>query len=669
MLALVAAFAFIVIAILIFAVGYLRLIGTKSEQKTAIEAAALAAARDMSRIVIDTPQFGFVGLSDSAPIGPNTTANDQYYTQVQSINTIIGTARLDAIIADKMNVPEWRILAKQDIDAAKLAAADLETALKDAIKPGGSGKDIQGQDVKPYDSAEQAYQQNQIRMSGNSNYVAGSLQLSLGGLANGSQTNVDVPNPSGVDGSLTSTNTVGGKYKSYTNIPYSGEDFVFAGIGEDIKLVDQKNWVASVGGLPYQMATIVRAEATHQVAQGNGSGNTHQIQGIACAQPASVNDPRPAPGALVISFPDGMPDDKEVLNKPSDLYFAGFMQDKNDDSDLYFSQLADYPVELGSSIDYEPTWPLQSVDPERKANNCCKLAAYDWLRRGGTGVNVNLVQGMHSTPFDNQPADKSWPPPPPVGVDADPIMIPSGIAHIYRIEPNGSISYESKPVDPIPYASVAHNQLLIECHDCIEKGAKKIKIKKVKLGPPLDVDDGQAEFTGTYDMYVRIYARKYGASSSGKHRGQTMDDPLVSYDYNPDPDKLRLIAQKNPELTKLNLLSNKKFGVASFSPQYFYGRGAKKKGAKGVASGVGKGALPILGPREDFGFALAGANNWQIDRSLGSYRTYSINSGAPAKRITYQQTGFATEIRFRRVIKAKKGLLDLIGEYGYVMVK
>ncbi|HMO22781.1 MAG TPA: hypothetical protein PKC98_17610, partial [Candidatus Melainabacteria bacterium] len=76
MLVLIAAFSFIVSALALFGLGYLRMLGSSSEQKTAIEAAALAAAREVSNIVIDTPEFGFVGVSDSAPTGSVTQAGD-----------------------------------------------------------------------------------------------------------------------------------------------------------------------------------------------------------------------------------------------------------------------------------------------------------------------------------------------------------------------------------------------------------------------------------------------------------------------------------------------------------------------------------------------------------------------------------------------------------------
>src|SRR5579885_705462 len=208
MLVLIAAFCFIVIVLLLFGLAYVRLIGSSSEQRTAIEAAAIAAARDLSTIVINTPEFGFVGLSDSAPNGSSTVAGDSFDTTTHSINTLIGTARLDMIIAQNLGVPEMQELALNDLTAAKTEANNLIAVLDAAILPGGSGTDKNGNTVTPYVSAETAYQQNQIRMTGSSSYVTGSMRLTLGAIQNGIATNIPVPKPAGIDGSLNTTNTI-----------------------------------------------------------------------------------------------------------------------------------------------------------------------------------------------------------------------------------------------------------------------------------------------------------------------------------------------------------------------------------------------------------------------------------------------------------------------------
>ena len=78
-LVLIVAVMAILIAILLFALGYTRLVGSNQEQKTAIEAASLAAAKEISRIVINDPNFGFISLSDAAPVGKSTAAGDNYF--------------------------------------------------------------------------------------------------------------------------------------------------------------------------------------------------------------------------------------------------------------------------------------------------------------------------------------------------------------------------------------------------------------------------------------------------------------------------------------------------------------------------------------------------------------------------------------------------------------
>lgn len=60
-LAMVAAVTVIGLLVIIFALLYMNMVRSGTEHKTAIEAAAIAAAKDISRIVIDSPECGLVG--------------------------------------------------------------------------------------------------------------------------------------------------------------------------------------------------------------------------------------------------------------------------------------------------------------------------------------------------------------------------------------------------------------------------------------------------------------------------------------------------------------------------------------------------------------------------------------------------------------------------------
>ncbi len=86
----VAILAGLIVTVILFMLGYVRILGSHSEQRTAIESAALAAAKDLSRIVVEDPNFGLISLSDAAPVGTNTAAGDRYFMPVHGINTLLG---------------------------------------------------------------------------------------------------------------------------------------------------------------------------------------------------------------------------------------------------------------------------------------------------------------------------------------------------------------------------------------------------------------------------------------------------------------------------------------------------------------------------------------------------------------------------------------------------
>lgn len=647
MLALIGAFSFLILIILLFALGYVRLLGSNAEQKTAIEAAALAGARDISQIVVSTPEFGFVGLSDSAPVATTIPGPaDSFPTPVHSINTLIGTARLDYIIGDAMSIPEWKELALVDLTAAKTAGDTLVAALDAAITPTGFGKDKTGATITPYISAENAYTQNQIRMTGSSNYVPGSLRLTMGALEGGSATTIPIPSPAGTDSSLDSTNTSvdGSKtcYKSYVNIPFDGQDFVFAAVGSSIRLVDPKLYRDTLS-LPYYHRTILKAEAQTSV-NNQGTADNYTLQAAACAQPASVHDPLPAPGALQISFPDGMPTGPDDVNSPGELYTAAGL---NGNSVDYFEAQGDYPVDTPPcTINNTPTWPVPS-DSTQKATTACKIAVYDWLRRAGTKANVTSVIGMHATPFVAQgPAipwggpPLSWPVVPAAAYSPPQPGIPRGICHIYRFESDGVVSIEEKDQTPLPFYVVSDDQVYMESMEVFSNGnaADEFTISGIDLPAPITATGtGNVKFDGTYDLYLRLYCRKPSISSGGKHAGEPLDnDPYVAL----QPSKLQLSIAQNS-------------GTASIDSLVVSGRGAKPPMPPmpamppmgTVPTGPHHGAPPKIGGRVDFYQSTQG----NVDNTATRYEKFDATGSGP--RWTYQRNGTVSDIRFRRVLE------------------
>ncbi len=190
---IVAVTAGIIVLVVFFALGYTRLLGGNQEQRTVIEAASIAAAKDLGRIIVNDPNFGYICLSDAAPVGSSTAASDGFSMPVYGLNTLTGTIRLDLIIADKTNNSTMKFFCKRDLANLKTAKNKLASALQASLLPGGSGKDIDGNLVTPYATAENAYEDNKVRMTQASRYVKGSLKLTLGSLSEGVQTNIPLP--------------------------------------------------------------------------------------------------------------------------------------------------------------------------------------------------------------------------------------------------------------------------------------------------------------------------------------------------------------------------------------------------------------------------------------------------------------------------------------------
>lgn len=485
------------LAFVLFALSFTRLIGTNPEQKSGIEAASLAAAKDLSRIVIEDPNFGFIGLSDSAPIGPHTLAQDGYYLQVHSINSIFATIRLDMIIASELNDPVLMQFAQRDYNNAKLAARDLVAMLELSLLPvassdggiasgssSGSGQnqpvDGYGNPVFTYNDAVAAYQANQVRMAGQSEYVEGSMRLTLGSLERGGPTNTPTPQPASyahADAPL----SYDGKYMSYVNVPYNNTDFVFAGVGEAIKLVDSKRFLTSDPSLPYSIPTIVRAEADQRLVQ-SPDASGHVIHALACAQPASTVDPVPAPGKLTISFPN-----KKIarLTKPADLINE---PDLNVPPVIITTPIGgDIP---GSGTNAPATWPIPGTPT---LGRVFSGGLYDWIRRGGTKVNVDAMKAMLTHPFLGSTA--------------------GGIMQAYEFNPDGTILLTLRQRKNNPKLQESEKQLRAD----------------VDTYTAIDANGALQSFKVKAFNFVRNPGRIHG----GRHAGEplldsTLDTPILA---------------------------------------------------------------------------------------------------------------------------------------------
>lgn len=628
----------IVVALGAIAFAAYKMLGKSAPAYTAIEQAAVAAADSLSTIVVNSPECGYVALSDLSAEGVATQAKDGYSLPVHGINSLIATARLDMIIADKLTEPLLLDFAKQDLKNALAAKDLLIEALTGSIEKDGSATDRNGKPVQPYAAAEAAFQK------ANKAYEAGSLRLTLGSLKGGGATAVPIPNPASSD-KLTEKMVVDGTYRSYTNIPYKDVNFVFGGIGRSVTVVEHQKWTDAIESLPYQIPTIVKAEV--------GTA-------VACAQPASRDEFAPTPGALTISFPDGAVPE---IGRPGDICqnqklnstLTGAM-------DLLTASGGDYPIDGGASMK-AMMWPLTGKASSEPVANVWRLALYDWLRRAGPRANVDSIVGMQKVSLDTpKPPTKPWIAP----IDSSGTMqkvgsVSSGIIHIFEFNRDGAVTYRSKLLTPYPLSVVGENQLYGEGFGALIDS--KVGVQKVKL-----TTSGEKEvtFRAAWDVYIRDQVRNPGTTHGGKHAGEplakpalaklnfestTLSIPVANNNSSPDePEEASSEPKTKPEPQGNNDVTSGDAPIQAPASRADDGADRSIENIRGHGKGKGKGAVgingrdeagspPLIAPQSDFGESMSPPAPFMP----------AMPDGA-GSRPFYGTSGTACDITFRRQI-------------------
>lgn len=693
MLFVVSSVAFLLLAVMMFGLFYLSTTKGNLEQKTAAEAAALAVAQDIGRIVVNTPECGNVGFCDHAPQGKGTIADDNWFGEVRSINELMATARLNYIIGSQLGDTQLKKLAIQDRDNIIAAKDKLLDAVREALKPGGKAKDINGDEIRPFEDAEAIYLKNNAK---NSSYVPGSLKIEIGGLEGGIATQISLPTPNSKAG-INAGDSMDGCYVSDINLPIAGENFVFASTGKRVALGDLSKYRAAVPGLPFQMSAVVKVDADQKFTE---QGKTSVQHFSACASPGNDHQ-HPVGGALTISFPDGpVPE----LNCPKDLLQWAQMQ--NAHCEVLSCDGGDFPVDPEANIG-APGWQSPDwISSPPSASDVSRLGLFDWIRAAGSRVNIDSVLNMQSGEFDPpQQATITW-----RAIDPFTLLeinlgqVPQGIMHIYTFSADGTVLYRSKTIKPFPYTIVSNQQMYAELQEGQElKSAVPIwKVEGIsfsrqsylpfpgtnsicqfpcryasesywqntgpnlrsgllsllpeasevgggkggssKGGPNGDGDykggDGKGkakysteisdiEGTQSFDFYFRDMVRQGGAELGGIHQGEPMDNPLVSFRAKPS-----FWSKQNGKIEHLEIGGGKPTG------------------------GGGSGAPPIISRQDDF------ATN---SIPTPPYRGYSYGPDSGAPRPTYIKNGVCVDIRFRRQVKVGS-LSVLLGgaDVGYI---
>lgn len=367
---------------------------------SAVEGAGLAAANDLSAVVVEDPNFGYIALSDYAPEGQALLAADGEPLPVHSINTIMGTARVDLLIARQLNNQEFIRLAQIDAANARSASRRLSDALKvalqdkssgdaakipDTLPPGFVPRDRLGKKIEPAQRARKMISAYLHNCGLADKLQIESLKLSLGTLNSGGGTVTALPAPLAL-AEMQGRKQAGGCYVAFQNMPVGDQDFVFSAVGKQSSLVPVQDFTADQGK---GAASIVKVEVTFKIAQPDAAAaskaaSTFGAMKIAsCSQPFSLADKSNA-GTMVVAMPDGAPQSLRSLQD--------FLSDRhlnNERTNLYRSVRGDYPLDGNAQI--VPVCDACGAAERPTVADIFARGIYDWIRTAACRPRIDSL--------------------------------------------------------------------------------------------------------------------------------------------------------------------------------------------------------------------------------------------------------------------------------------
>lgn len=334
--------------------------------EAACEAASLAAAKELSKIVIEDPNFGLVGLGNFAPSQTGILAGDGKPLPVVSINSIVGNARVAMLLSERFGSAEFRRLAVHDAECARQASSRLTLELRKALTDAKDGpKDFNQELLKPRTQAYAAITANLKGAVGK--FKIKDFDLQLGFLKNGSTTVTRDPQSESRD------------YEAFRNYAVGGHDFIFTGVGKQSCLVDRNQFVKDDGFMP---SSVVRVSLLLEHPDEKDKA-FKTVAASSCAQPFSLED-KSKPGTMNLSLPQGLPQECYSLqNLLEDTKFGALPI-------TYYTSLGgDYPLEPQARLA-----PNGAQDNKKHISSVFAQGLYDWIRSANGKVNIDSVVNM-----------------------------------------------------------------------------------------------------------------------------------------------------------------------------------------------------------------------------------------------------------------------------------
>jgi hypothetical protein len=562
----------------------------QTNQNRALNAAALTAANDLGRVVINDPYFGYVSLVDHAPVGTSVTAGDGYPLPVRSINTIIGGLRAEEeAISNCTDVTTQTMLMgywADDYAAMQTTVTSLNTALTNSMTQGATKPtDAYGNTVDTFGDAQSTYSANAF---GTNNF-----QMTIGWCPNLS-TNVRIPFH---DTSVSMSQRTSSKaYLAFQDITYpftgyTSQHFIFTAMNTVPALVSGQGFSTDTSSFTYAVPDILKVEGDRASSfLGLFTGTSgYTVHGIVYATPGAAAVQPMNPGSLVIGFPDGqIPELAKVQNLISDSGLASTTLS------IYTDLTKDYPTSASTS-NSELASPTTALPTYLAGNNTVSsgmaMLIHDWARRAGPFLDPSAISSLLSTPITSG--------------SSTPYMVVSTFSQSGGLQ-NSWLQMENR------YTQMSNNQLLCIGANAVESGT-----------------NGQV-----YDAELIDNVRNAGKTNGGNHGGEsTFDIRLTSNPTYPDTN----YTNTPNELTGAIFSNYTEYGWAGQCGGWMFGL-ARAVGYEGPFGGDN--AAPSI---------YAQSSSLKVPAQTIITQPTQSGAATTSTRPTFTTTGLSTEIDFHKV--------------------
>lgn len=416
----------IVIVVLFLAVIYSQQFTHQKEAQTAIDSAAISVAKEISRITASPAglALGQVAVCDQFQ------ANGLQQSPIYGINTLIGRARLDAVLAAQLGPnagtanEDMKLLANRDqqqVTAAARALRDRFAAIEaaDFVIAGPTPIDLK-------QIAMTAYNTNPTRAQNSPNITRNDVTITFGYIGNESAGVTDIPIPSPANKSMgaDSDNNSGlidnqRFYRAGVNVPVPNfpGSYIFNAISRQPKLVDRTTFTQTAPN-QFMVPTVVRVTINQQIDRSNPRKGDLSAQKTEVAAATAGGERTPVTaGIFRLEFPQGLPADQTQGN-----HFENILAIMNAGKDAWtgngnFFTSPDGPFPgrtaggapssiVGTSYPSDTTPGDDSSLNPRNAANPSQLVSYyvyDWLRNDCLRPNVDSVIKALKAPLRTAP--------------------------------------------------------------------------------------------------------------------------------------------------------------------------------------------------------------------------------------------------------------------------